>query len=168
MAYQSENGRVTIQFRTGPCLRIGQAVAFFVRDGAAVEITILAVKKEAVMEPISRTGSVAAMGSKPGALRHSKRLQREIGWFHNATVEEQLKWIDQAEVELHRLLEDDGLEGVAGDRLCRLVRRVAAWLHRPVAHAAAQDSGPVEAKDDSGQKGSQLQKRIRGVLITAL
>lgn len=106
MAYQSENGRVTIQFRTGPCLRIGQAVAFFVRDGAAVEITILAVKKEAVMEPISRTGSVAAMGSKPGALRHSKRLQREIGWFHNATVEEQLKWIDQAEVELHRLLED--------------------------------------------------------------
>lgn len=42
------------------------------------------------------------------------------------------------------------MEGVAGDRLCRLVRRVAAWLHRPVAHAAAQDSGPVEAKDDSG------------------
>lgn len=98
MAYQSEDGRVTIQFRTGPCLRIGQAVAFFVRDGAAVDITILAVKKEAVLEPISRTGS--------GALRHSKRLQREMGRFHNATVEEQLKWIDQAEVELHRLLED--------------------------------------------------------------
>ena len=107
MTYQAENGRVTIQFRTAPnqpCLRIGQAVAFFIRDGAAVDITS-AVKKEAVMEPLSRIGSVA-IGSKAGALRHAQRLQREIGRFHNATVEEQLKWIDQAEAELQRLLED--------------------------------------------------------------
>lgn len=184
VAHHVENGKwASLQFRTGPYLKVGQAVTFSIVDGAAVDILAVDPSNEAVLKHagcvagsadalVERTDYVARPAtSQAGALRHSmhaKRLQREIGRFRNATAEEQLEWMDQTEVELQRLLEEDG-DGLDGDGLCRLVRRLAAWLHRPVVRAAtAQDPRLLEQKEGAGPDFSQLQMRIRRALIAAL
>eukprot|EP00435_Cladocopium_sp_Y103_P019627 s707_g4.t1 len=62
-------------------------------------------------------------------------------------------------------------EDLDGDGLCRLVRRLAAWLHRPVARtavSAAQDAKSSGRKNGAGLQTSKLQSRIRRVLIMAL
>ena len=148
VAYHSESGKLArLQFHRGPRLKIGQAVTFSIVDGA-VDVLTADPAKEAVPKHesdaagsahtlVERTDDVAGpAASQAGAVRQAlraKRLQREIGRFHNAAAEEKLEWMDQTEAELQRLLED-------GDGLCRLVQRMAAWLHRPVVRAAtAQD-----------------------------
>ena len=154
VAYQLENGRLArLQFRTGPFLKIGQEVTLSIVDGAAVDILAADPSKE--MAPkhaggvagstdtlVERADYVARPATSQAiALLQSmgaKRLQREIGRFRNATPEERLEWMDQIEVELQRLLEEDG-DGLDGDGLCRLVRRLAAWLHRPVVNSPCAD-----------------------------
>ena len=165
VTYQLENGKLAnILFCTGPYLNVGQAVTFCIVDGAAVDVKIAAVA--------SAKGANSSTSSEAGGVRPSKRLQRllqrEMGRFHNATLEEQLDRIAQAEADLQRLLEDD-LDGMDGDGLCRLVRRVAAWLHRPVARAAEVPhpfSVPQEIPRE--EVSHRLQSRIRRVLIRAL
>ena len=140
VAYHSENGKLArLQFHRGPCLKIGQAVTFSIVDGAAVDILTSDPSKEAVLKHargagsahtlVERTDDVARpAASQAGALPQSlrdKRLQQEMRRFRNATAEEQLEWMDQTEAELQRLLEDG--DGLDGDRLCRLVRRLPAW-----------------------------------------
>ena len=154
VAYQLENGRLArLQFRTGPFLKIGQEVTLSIVDGAAVDILAADPSKE--MAPkhaggvagstdtlVERADYVARPATSQAiALLQSmgaKRLQREIVRFRNATPEERLEWMDQIEVELQRLLEEDG-DGLDGDGLCRLVRRLAAWLHRPVVNSPCAD-----------------------------
>ena len=167
VAYHSENKQLGLQFRTGPCLKIGQAVTFSIVDGAAVDI-LPADSKEAVPKHagIAR-GSASQTGALPQSLQ-AKRLQREIGRFRNATAEEQLEWMNQTESELQGLLDADSLDG---DRLCRLVRRLAAWLHRPVLRTAQESTEDLRLsgeKEGAGPDLSQLQRRIRRALITAL
>ena len=102
------------------------------------------------------SGAAQTIGGRLFNMRTVQLLRH--GFLHNSRVHWNVFWGFSQLTTFDRVFnrrfcplpEDNGLEGVAGDRLCRLVRRVAAWLHRPVAHAAAQDSGPVEAKDDSG------------------
>eukprot|EP00435_Cladocopium_sp_Y103_P073583 s631_g44.t1 len=174
VAYHSENKLAILQFRSGPCLRIGQAVTFSIVDGAAVDILAADPSKEAVSKHVERTDDVARpAASQAGAWRQStgdKRLQREIGRFRNATGEEQLEWMDRSEMELQQLLEDGGEDGngLDGDRLCCLIRRLAAWLHRPVLRSAAEDLRLSGQKEGAGPDFSQLQRRIRRALITAL
>ena len=181
VTYQLENGKLAnIIFRTAPYLKVGQAVTFCIVDGAAVDVKIAAAASAGGVERtgctpasadvvVERTGRAnSSTSSKPGGFGPSKRLQREIGRFHNATLEEQLDRIAQAEADLHRLLEDD-LDGVDGDGLCRLVRRVAAWLHRPVARAAeVPNPSSVPQEIPREEVSHQLQSRIRRVLIRAL
>ena len=181
VTYQLENGKLAnIIFRTAPYLKVGQAVTFCIVDGAAVDVKIAAAASAGGVERtgctpasadvvVERTGRANSSTSpKAGGFGPSKRLQREIGRFHNATLEEQLDRIAQAEADLHRLLEDD-LDGVDGDGLCRLVRRVAAWLHRPVARAAeVPDPSSVPQEIPREEVSHRLQSRIRRVLIRAL
>ena len=182
VAYHSENGKLArLQFHRGPCLKIGQAVTFSIVDGVAVDILTSDPSKEAVLKHargavsahtlVERTDDVPRpAASQAGALPQSlrdKRLQKEMGRFRNATAEEQLEWMDQTEAELQRLLEDG--DGLDGDRLCRLVRRLAAWLNWPVVRGAtAQDPRFLEQKEGARPDFSQLQRRIRRALITAL
>ena len=112
VAYHSDDGQLTnIPFSSGPFLKVGQAVSFSIVDhaavnivtaarGARVELTGCATSHDAVQR-----GTSVVLSTSWGS-QQSKRLQREVGRFHNATVQEQLDWVRQAEAELGRLLED--------------------------------------------------------------
>ena len=91
----------------------------------------------------------------------SRKLQRSIGRFHNATLEERLEMLTHAEESLDNLLAETELEG---DAICRLVRKCVGWLHPQVVRAGTinlGNEGPVESE-------GHLQYRVRHLLITAL
>ena len=96
VAYRSQNGSpAKVQFhtvRTGPPLKIGQAVTFSIANGDAINITAVDAVGASVAPPRS---------PEPIGPRKHHWLQREIGKFRNATVEEQL-----AEEQLLLLLQN--------------------------------------------------------------
>ena len=101
VAYRSQNGTAAkVQFhtvRTGPPLKIGQAVTFSVANGDAINITAVDAGKHQV---------ASSRSPEPIGPRKHQRLQREIAKFRNATLEEQLDWLRHAEAQLHRLLQN--------------------------------------------------------------
>lgn len=101
VAYRSQNGTAAkVQFhtvRTGPPLKIGQAVTFSVANGDAINITAVDAGGAAV---------ASSRSPEPIGLRKHQRLQQEIAKFRNATLEEQLDWLRHAEAQLHRLLQN--------------------------------------------------------------
>jgi hypothetical protein len=114
VAYHSEDGKLTnIPFSAGPLLKVGQAVSFSIVDKAAenvdtasgtlVELTSCTMSDDTLVE---RANSAMLSTSSRRGSGQSKRLQREIGRFRNAAMEEQLDWVRQAEAELEQLLED--------------------------------------------------------------
>ena len=113
VAYHEDGKLTNIPFSAGPLLKVGQAVSFSIVDKAAVnvdtasgtlaELTSCTMSDDMLVE---RANSAMLSTSSRRGSGQSKRLQREIGRFRNATMEEQLDWVCQAEAELEQLLED--------------------------------------------------------------
>eukprot|EP00438_Fugacium_kawagutii_P011985 Skav206716 [mRNA] locus=scaffold967:28738:30653:- [translate_table: standard] len=97
--------------------------------------------------------------------RQSRKLQRNIGRFHNADVEERLAMVASAEELLNILLKDDELDASA---ICKLVCRCAAWLHAPVSLNPGHKDAVAVVAGHGPNIGGDLQHRIRRILIRAL
>ena len=160
-----------------PHVRIGHTVSF----SLAADRADLAVDLEVIQEKTAKPSAHAEKGlrsiqekaAKPAssfAKQPSRKLQRSIARFHNADLEERLQMIEAAESFLSDLLNAVELDG---DAICKLLCRCAGWLHAPgsfeAKHVAAREVAVTEAATVSQPSGpSDLQRRVRGLLISAL
>ena len=98
--------------------------------------------------------------------KQSRRLQYNISKFQNAELEERLLMIQEAEKLLSSLLSEADVDG---DAMCKLVCRVAGWLHVPV-FGNKRNMDAMENNDENGTFDSYtaLQPRVRQLLISAL
>lgn len=97
--------------------------------------------------------------------RQSRKLQRHIGRFHNADVEERFLMVASAEELLNTLLKDDELDAGA---ICKLVCRCAAWLHAAVSLNPGHNDAAAGVAGHGFNVSADLQRRIRKILIRAL
>eukprot|EP00435_Cladocopium_sp_Y103_P066960 s376_g29.t1 len=100
---------------------------------------------------------------KSAQLPLSRKLQCSVFRYHNATLEERLLMISQAEERLESAMSSSQLDGV---QLCRLVNRCAGWLH-----AVSLDRTSGGRNGDGGrgsESGCRLQFRVRKLLIRTL
>ena len=98
----------------------------------------------------------------------SRKLQRSIGKYHNADMQERLQLITRAEETLEQLL---AAAEIDGDALGRLVCRCVGWLHAPLfsefGHAVDTEADST-LDASSSSENSNLQSRLRRLLIRAL
>ena len=159
-----------------PHVRIGQSVTF----SLAADRADLAVDLEVIQDKTATSSANSAVGvrniqetaAKPeasAAKQPSRKLQRSITRFHNADLEERLQMIEAAESLLDDLLNAVELDG---DAICKLLCRCAGWLHPPGSFEATGSAGREVAATEVAavsQPGpSDLQRRVRGLLISAL
>ena len=107
--------------------------------------------------------SPKAKESMPG-----RKLQKSIGKYHNADMQERLQLITRAEEGLEQLLA--GAE-IDGDALGKLVCRCAGWLRAPLLSQFGNAGGTkAESTRDASScsENSNLQPRLRRLLIRAL
>ena len=111
----------------------------------------------------SDSGGAEAKEDRPG-----RKLQRSIGEYHNADMQERLQLITRAEERLEQLL---AAAEIDGDALGRLVCRCVGWLHAPLfsenGHAVDTEAEP-SLDASSSSENSNLQLRLRRLLIRAL
>ena len=104
------------------------------------------------------------MSSVPAHSR-SRCFLRRMSQFRNSSQAEQVQLVIEAEKSLDRLLGQSTLDG---DAICRLARKCASWLHPPV----LQIANPQRQSDHKTARGTEdqtnLQARIRKILILAL
>ena len=173
---------VCLTFLPGEKLRIGQQVSFAVSQrGEAIDI-----------EPIEPIEPLFVCGQQENPLKNHKnagcqhlleipdwvpsevpttklselqtrRLQRSICQFHNATVDERMEMLREAEGLLENLLNEATLDGNA---ICRLACRCVGWLHPEKNVAASVESKCVATVGLS--QATSLQCRVRRLLILAL
>ena len=107
-------------------------------------------------------------GAKAKEDRPGRKLQRSIGEYHNADMQERLQLITRAEETLQELL---AAAEIDGDALGRLVCRCVGWLHAPL---LSENGHPVDTETDpsldasTSSENSNLQSRLRRLLIRAL
>ena len=107
-------------------------------------------------------------GAKAKEDRPGRKLQRSIGEYHNAGMQERLQLITRAEETLQELL---AAAEIDGDALGRLVCRCVGWLHAPL---LSENGHPVDTDADpsldasTSSENSNLQSRLRRLLIRAL
>lgn len=88
----------------------------------------------------SDSGGAEAKEDRPG-----RKLQRSIGEYHNADMQERLQLITRAEERLEQLL---AAAEIDGDALGRLVCRCVGWLHAPLfsENGHAVDTGRTKSR----------------------
>ena len=128
-----------VPFYTASCrLLIGQKVTFSLHQsvGRAEAVDVACVEtcsstleskpqppKHFLQEPqLFRVVSSDSTAQLP----LSRKLQRSVFRFHNATREERLVMLGRAEERLETAMSSSPLDGA---QLCRLVNRCAGWLH---------------------------------------
>ena len=136
----------------------------------------LAVDLEVCQEKTATSSANAEMGGqimqeKPAkplfdtSKQPSRKLQRSITRFHNADLKERLRMIETAEGLLSDLLNEVELDG---DAICKLLCRCAGWLHPPGSFEAKHVSSTEDTAGAAVSEPSDLQCRVRRLLILAL
>jgi len=165
-----------VPFYTASCrLLIGQKVTFSLHQsvGRAEAVDVACVEtcsstleskpqppKHFLQEPqLFRVVSSDSTAQLP----LSRKLQRSVFRFHNATREERLVMLGRAEERLETAMSSSPLDGA---QLCRLVNRCAGWLH--AVSLDRRTSGQTGEGRDSGDGGCSLQWRVRKLLIRTL
>ena len=179
MQYHDASGAsVCLPFLQGAKLRIGQQVAFAVSQrGEAIDIEVIEVcggqqensNKNAGCEPFALEisdwiPSVLPIAKVSRELQ-TRRLQRSIGKFNNATPDERMEMLTQAEGLLENLLNEATLDGNA---ICRLVCRCVGWLHPENAQASLESKCVATDAVAGVSQPTNLQCRVRRLLILAL
>ena len=186
LQYQVGDESSRIAFTQSPFLQVGQRVSFiqrFVRGTAeAVDIQRLASHEGLDAENLEpskvslpsedmRRKDISTVSTVDRPRSQTRRLQRNIGVFHNADSQERLDMVKKAEDVLQHLLEEAEIDG---DGICELVRRCVGWLHVPIpsdrpAVANNQDLNTDEMNlEEHHSEHSNLQARVRRLLILAL
>ena len=155
-----------------PHVRIGHAVSFSLaadRAGLAVDLEVIQ-EKTAKPSAHAEKGlrSIQEKAAKPAssfAKQPTRKLQRSIARFYNADLEERLQMIEAAESFLSDLLNAVELDG---DAICKLLCRSAGWLHAPGSFEAKHVAATEVAEVSQPSGPSDLQRRVRGLLISAL
>jgi len=115
------------------------------------------------LAPSLGSDSPKAKETTPG-----RKLQRSIGKYHNADMDERRQLITRAEERLEQLLAEPEIDG---DALGRLVCRCVGWLHAPLlcefGHAVDAEAESSREASSCSEK-SNLQSRLRRLLIRAL
>ena len=134
--HDASGASVCLPFLQGAKLRIGQQVAFAVSQrGEAIDIEVCGGQQEnsnknAGCDPLALEISdwipPVLPTTKVSRELQTRRLQRSIGKFNNATPDERMEMLTQAEGLLENLLNEATLDGNA---ICRLVCRCVGWLH---------------------------------------
>ena len=170
---------VRLPFLHAPPLRIGQEVHFTLSSaGEALGIEVLQpaadVESSLLRKPVQQQKAEHEPRQLVPAKRHAAeaeafrlqrpawKLQRCIGRFQNANLEERLEMLRRAELTLKQLLQQAELDG---DAICRLVRKVVGWLQAPRFLKQTPTTGG--GSHEAGCTGD-LQCRIRQLLISAL
>ena len=97
---------------------------------------------------------------------HSRCFLRRMSQFRNSCQAEQVQLVVEAERSLDKLLGQSTLDG---DAICRLARKCASWLHRPLLQTENPGILQSDHKSAGGSEDQvQLQERIRKILIKAL
>ena len=155
-----------------PHVRVGHTVTF----SLAADGVDLAGDLEVCQEKAATSSANAEMGrqimqEKPAkpvfniSKQPSRKLQRSITRFHNADLKERLRMIETAEGLLHDLLNEVELDG---DAICKLLCRCAGWLHPPGSFEAKHVSSTEDTAGAAVSEPSDLQRRVRRLLILAL
>ena len=155
-----------------PHVRVGHTVTF----SLAADGVDLAVDLEVCQEKAATSSAEAEMGGqimqeKPAkpvfdiSKQPARKLQRSITRFHNADLKERLRMIETAEGLLHDLLNEVELDG---DAICKLLCRCAGWLHPPGSFEAKHVSSTEDTAGAAVSEPSDLQRRVRRLLILAL
>ena len=155
-----------------PHVRVGHTVTF----SLAADGVDLAVDLEVCQEKAATTSAKAEMGrqimqEKPAkpvfdiSKQPARKLQRSITRFHNADLKERLRMIETAEGLLSDLLNEVELDG---DAICKLLCRCAGWLHPPGSFEAKHVSSTEDTAGAAVSEPSDLQCRVRRLLILAL
>ena len=119
----------------------------------------------------SRMQLASSLGSDSPKAKETtpgRKLQRSIGKYQNADMQERLQLIIRAEERLEQLLAQPEIDG---DALGRLVCRCVGWLRAPVLSELghAVDTEAESTPDASScSENSNLQSRLRRLLIRAL
>ena len=178
--HDASGASVCLPFLQGAKLRIGQQVAFAVSQrGEAIDIEVCGGQQEnsnknAGCDPLALEISdwipPVLPTTKVSRELQTRRLQRSIGKFNNATPDERMEMLTQAEGLLENLLNEATLDGNA---ICRLVCRCVGWLHLEKNALEKNAQASVESKcvADAVAGVSQptnLQCRVRRLLILAL
>ena len=179
--FQEASGSwLRLPFYNAPSLRIGQQVRFTL-NSAGEACQLEALQPHAEEEPglsqnpaqqqtpeleeqwqVAPAKRPAEKAEALGLQRQAWKLQRCIGRFQNADLEERLEMLSRAEVTLRELLQQADLDG---DRICGLVCKVVGWLQAP--RFSKQMPGTGGGSSEAGGTGD-LQCRIRRLLISAL
>ena len=178
--FQEASGAwVRLPFLRATTLRIGQQVRFLVSSaGEALGIEVLQtaadVESNLLRKPAQQQKAKHEQRQLVPAKRHAEeseafrlqrpawKLQRCIGMFQNANLEERLEMLNRAELMLKQLLQQADLDG---DAICGLVRKVVGWLQAP--RFLKQMTRAGGGSHEAGCTGD-LQCRIRQLLISAL
>ena len=155
-----------------PHVRVGHTVTF----SLAADGVDLAVDLEVCQEKAATTSAKAEMGrqimqEKPAkpvfdiSKQPARKLQRSITRFHNTDLKERLRMIETAEGLLSDLLNEVELDG---DAICKLLCRCAGWLHPPGSFEAKHVSSTEDTAGAAVSEPSDLQRRVRRLLILAL
>ena len=104
------------------------------------------------------------MSSVPAHSR-SRCFLRRMSQFQNSSQAEQVQLVIEAEKSLDRLLGQSTLDG---DAICRLARKCASWLHPPVLQIANPQRQSDHKTARCAEDQTNLQARIRKILILAL
>ena len=150
-------GKSILPFSKGPCrMMLGDRVSFSLTGRCEVMDVSLLPKRQEPRGASEESSTVAS----PSGLR---KLQRSIGRFRNADLQEQLQLVANAEERLDELLHDSELDG---DAICKVVACCAGWLHSPSSHGAVRSGWSGD--QDSNMESGGVQSRVRRLLIRAL
>ena len=160
---------------TPPHVRVGHTVTFsLAADGVDLAVDLEVCQEKAATAATSSANAEMGrqiMQEKPAkplfdtSKQPSRKLQRSITRFHNADLKERLRMIETAEGLLHDLLNEVELDG---DAICKLLCRCAGWLHPPGSFEAKHVSSTEDTAGAAVSEPSDLQCRVRRLLILAL